>query len=269
MSNTYVALDIETANNFRGSICSIGLVKFKDGAIIDSFYSLINPEEEFDCFNIGIHGIHPNDVINAPIFPKIRQQLIDFIGNDVVVAHFAQFDMGALKDVYDKYSLEYDTIHYVCSYFLSKAVLPGKLNYKLNYLANELGFSLEHHNAISDAETCGRILSHLLGNQDLTNFLTNLRYKKTGLLGRYGFRRTSQHLGNRVYNKNLFYQPTDEEIAQMDKNHPLYGLHICFTGKLERMTRPEANKVAALAGAIPDKNVTLKTNILVVKILKL
>ncbi|HEL0683175.1 TPA: DNA polymerase III subunit epsilon, partial [Streptococcus equi subsp. zooepidemicus] len=72
MSYSYVALDVETANSFRGSICSIGLVKFQDGEVIDSFYSLINPEEEFDEFNIFIHGIMPDDVIGSPTFPEIR-----------------------------------------------------------------------------------------------------------------------------------------------------------------------------------------------------
>ncbi|HFU4116970.1 TPA: hypothetical protein ACGO7F_001461 [Streptococcus suis] len=50
---TYIGLDVETANEFRGSICSIGLVKFQDGIIVDSFYSLINPEERFDYINIS------------------------------------------------------------------------------------------------------------------------------------------------------------------------------------------------------------------------
>ena len=43
MSYSYVALDVETANDFRGSICSIGLVKFQDGTIVDTYYTLFNP----------------------------------------------------------------------------------------------------------------------------------------------------------------------------------------------------------------------------------
>ncbi|MGP6408676.1 3'-5' exonuclease [Streptococcus dysgalactiae subsp. equisimilis] len=158
MSYSYVALDVETANSFRGSICSIGLVKFQDGEVIDSFYSLINPEEEFDEFNIFIHGIMPDDVIGSPTFPEIRQKIIDFIGTDIIVAHFAQFDMGALKDAYQKYHLEFDNIEYICSYRLAKAALPGQLNYKLERLAKNLNLELDHHNALSDAQACGFIL---------------------------------------------------------------------------------------------------------------
>ncbi|HGA1135296.1 hypothetical protein Q7V72_02125 [Streptococcus suis] len=48
--NSFVALDVETANSFRGSLCAIGLVKFENGKITDFFYSHINPEEEFQYF---------------------------------------------------------------------------------------------------------------------------------------------------------------------------------------------------------------------------
>lgn len=192
MSYSYVALDIETANDFRGSICSIGLVKFKDGNIIDTFYTLINPEEEFDDFNIFIHGITPEDVLDSPTFPEVRKSIVDFIGSDIVVAHFAQFDMGALKDVYQKYELDFDNIEYICSYRLAKVALPGQLNYKLKRLAKTLNIELDHHNALSDARASGLILEYLLSANsfsDLDTFLKEYRYNKTGLLGQYGFKR--------------------------------------------------------------------------------
>lgn len=70
MAYSYVALDVETANSFRGSICSIGLVKFEDGIIVDKFYTLINPEADFSDRNVSIHGIKAEDVVDAPIFQK-------------------------------------------------------------------------------------------------------------------------------------------------------------------------------------------------------
>ncbi|WP_226324537.1 exonuclease domain-containing protein [Streptococcus dysgalactiae] len=263
MSYSYVALDVETANSFRGSICSIGLVKFQDGEVIDSFYSLINPEEEFDEFNIFIHGIMPDDVIGSPTFPEIRQKIIDFIGTDIIVAHFAQFDMGALKDAYQKYHLEFDNIEYICSYRLAKAALPGQLNYKLKRLAKNLNLELDHHNALSDAQACGFILEHILSTNsfsELDTFLKEFRYDKTGLLGQRSFKRRK----DARYKENLIYQPTEEEKAAMNPDHYFYGLYFCFTGKLERMTRKEANKAVSLVGGIPEKGVTQRTNILVV-----
>lgn len=192
MSYSYVALDIETANDFRGSVCSIGLVKFQDGNIVDTFYTLINPEEEFDDFNIFIHGITPEDVLDSPTFPEVRKAIVDFIGSDIVVAHFAQFDMGALKDVYQKYELDFDNIEYICSYRLAKVALPGQLNYKLKRLAKNLNIELDHHNALSDARASGLILEYLLSTNsfsDLNTFLKEYRYNKASLLSQYGFKR--------------------------------------------------------------------------------
>lgn len=263
MSCSYVALDVETANDFRGSICSIGLVKFQDGTIVDTYYTLINPETSFDTFNISIHGIKPEDVADAPKFPEVRQDIVDFIGSDIVVAHFAQFDMGALNDVYNKYQLDYDDIRYICSYRLAKVAMPGQLNYKLKNLSKELNIQLDHHNALSDAKASGLILNHLLSSNsfsDLDDFLKEYRYDKTGLLGQRGFKRKK----DAKYKDNLIYTPTEEEKAAMDPDHYFYGLYFCFTGKLERMTRKEANKAVALVGGIPEKGVTNHTNILVV-----
>ncbi len=263
MTYSYVALDVETANSFRGSICSIGLVKFQNGKVVDSFYSLINPEEDFDYRNINIHGITQKDILNSPIFPEIRQRIIDFIGTNIVVSHFAQFDIGALKDAYLKYNLDFDDVKFVCSYRLAKLALPGLINYKLKTLTKELNIKLEHHNALSDAKASGLILGYLLSANsysDIDEFLYNYHYNKTGLHGQYGFNR--QLKGD--YKSNLIYQPTDEEKALMNPDHYFYGLYFCFTGKLERMTRKEANTMVALTGGIPEKSVTKNTNILVV-----
>ena len=263
MTYSYVALDVETANSFRGSICSIGLVKFQNGKVVDSFYSLINPEEDFDYRNINIHGITQKDILNSPIFPEIRQRIIDFIGTNIVVSHFAQFDIGALKDAYLKYNLDFDDVKFVCSYRLAKLALPGLINYKLKTLTKELNIKLEHHNALSDAKASGLILGYLLSANsysDIDEFLYNYHYNKTGLHGQYGFNR--QLKGD--YKSNLIYQPTEEEKALMNPDHYFYGLYFCFTGKLERMTRKEAITMVALTGGIPEKNVTKNTNILVV-----
>jgi exonuclease family protein len=190
MTYSYVALDVETANSFRGSICSIGLVKFQDGIIVDKFYTLINPETDFSNRNVSIHGIKADDVVYSPTFPEVRQTIVDFIGSDVVVAHYAQFDMGALKDVYDKYKLVYDDIKYICSCVLARVAMPGQTNYKLKTLSQTLSISLVHHNALSDAEASGLILNYLIvsnGFSDLSLFLKEYGYNKPGLLGRYGF----------------------------------------------------------------------------------
>ena len=71
MNNSFVAIDFETANSFRGSVCEVGLVRVIDGIVDDSFAVLVKPHADhshFDGINVSIHGIHPTDVLAAEAF---------------------------------------------------------------------------------------------------------------------------------------------------------------------------------------------------------
>lgn len=265
MKNDFVAFDVETANDKRNSICSVGLVKFKNKEIIESYYSLVNPQDYFDPFNVSIHGITQKNVEDSPTFPEIKESIINFIDDLPVVAHFAQFDMGALKDAYDKYSLDYDNIRYMCSYFLAKATMPKQLSYKLNYLAKHIGVPLQHHNALSDAEASGKIINYLIdlsGHKDLDDFLSELRYKQYGLLGRRSFRRSKTT--SNALDLAKHFESLKRNFNSIDVDHAYYEKYFCFTGKLESMTRKEALEKIAVVGGLYDKSVTKKTNFLVV-----
>ena len=63
---TFNAIDVETANADRASICQVGIVHVRDGAIHDRWQTLINPEDWFDPWNVSIHGITLDDVSNSP-----------------------------------------------------------------------------------------------------------------------------------------------------------------------------------------------------------
>src|SRR5258708_36700225 len=98
----FIALDVETANADFASICSVGLVHFRSGTVFKSLTILVNPEDEFDAFNIGLHGIRPEDVVGKPtmaqVFPAIRASL-----SDVVIVHHSHFDKTALARAAAKY----------------------------------------------------------------------------------------------------------------------------------------------------------------------
>ena len=63
---TFNAIDVETANHNRSSICQIGITQVVDGSVIDRWGTLVNPEDEFDVYNVRIHGIKPEHVTDAP-----------------------------------------------------------------------------------------------------------------------------------------------------------------------------------------------------------
>ena len=71
----FAAIDFETANNERSSVCSVGVVIVRDGEIVDSFYSLIQPEPNYyNYWCSQVHGLCREDTEDAPVFPKVWAQ---------------------------------------------------------------------------------------------------------------------------------------------------------------------------------------------------
>lgn len=155
----FVALDFETANEGRGSACSIGLVKVEDGEITDRYYTLIKPEPlRFSSWNIRIHGITAQDVADAPTFGEAWPEIARFIGEYPLVAHNASFDMSVLRYCLEQYGIEYPHLAYFCTVKAAKKVFDHLPNHKLNTVSDSIGFAFSHHNALEDAEACARIL---------------------------------------------------------------------------------------------------------------
>ena len=114
---SYVALDFETATGSHNSACALGMVKFDGDSILDEFYTLINPPVvKFDLFNIGIHGIHQEDVKDSPTFADISGSVMAFIGDSVVMAHNAGFDLKVLKATARYDGIELPDMDYICTY---------------------------------------------------------------------------------------------------------------------------------------------------------
>ena len=65
--DNFAAIDFETANNERTSICSVGVVIVRNGEIADRFYSLVHPEPDYYLYwNTRIHGLTQEDTAHAP-----------------------------------------------------------------------------------------------------------------------------------------------------------------------------------------------------------
>src|SRR5690554_3987157 len=121
----YVAIDFETANNELISACSVGLAKMEDGQLVDSYYSLISPASPyFSPMNISIHGIRPEEVEGAPTFEEIWPEMLLFIGDDLLIAHNASFDVGILRALLRHYNLPIPAIRYTCTVRISRKIWP-------------------------------------------------------------------------------------------------------------------------------------------------
>lgn len=159
-------MDFETASNEKHSACSIALVVVKENKIVDTYYSLIQPETSFHWRNIQVHGIQPQDVEDAPKFPELWSDISHYFSRDaLVVAHNAAFDNSILRGCLSYYGLP--EAHYLslCTVRTSRRVFPEFQNHRLNTVSAELNISLDnHHNALDDSLACANILLYEIEN---------------------------------------------------------------------------------------------------------
>lgn len=269
----FVALDVETANYNKYSICSIGLVKFIDGNIVDKYETLINPEEKFDSYNIHLHGITEDIVKNSPTYPQIVPSILKFVDSLPVVMHDARFDAHALRQCNERYNISDFYMEYFCSYYLSQAVIT-RLSYKLKNLSKEFGIPLNHHNALSDAKASGLLILELIKQSNLLNLqqlFEKAYYHKLGIIK--GYELTPFIKGNGVISSQKstkeFLNLVDKlDLSQFDETHPFYRKYGVVTGKLEHFaTHNEALSKFEEAGGLREryepKNITNKTNFLI------
>lgn len=157
MSLDFAAIDFETANSNRGSACSVGMVRIRDGAIAEKESFLIRHDESlggFGFYNIQVHGITPEmiDSANAPEWEESLHRITSFIGSDSVVAHNAGFDSSVIRTATELAGLTEPHMSFHCSVKLARRHFPQSPNHKLNTLAEYLNLGrFNHHDAADDA----------------------------------------------------------------------------------------------------------------------
>ena len=160
----FAAIDFETANYERTSVCSVGIVVVRDGMIVDSFYSLIQPEPNYyKYWCTQVHGLCREDTENAPVFPDVWAQIEPLIEGLPLVAHNRPFDEGCLKAVFRCYQMDYPNYEFYDTLAASRRLLPDLENHQLDTVAAACGFPMKHHHhALADAEACAHIAIKLL-----------------------------------------------------------------------------------------------------------
>lgn len=159
----FIAIDFETANNYRNSACQIGLVRFEDGREVDSYSSLIKPAKMYfdPRFTMEIHGISYADVQDKPRFPEIwNEHVMPFINKKTVplVAHNASFDMNVIRGCCSYYGMDVPDLKYFDSLLLSKKAWPDLENHRLTSLGSYFGIEYLAHDALEDSRVCGQVV---------------------------------------------------------------------------------------------------------------
>lgn len=163
MPLNFTAIDFETANGSPASPCAVGLVKVRDGKLVDGLATLIKPPSPHNYFNAGniqVHGIRPSDVDDAPTWDEVLPLLLAFVGDDILIAHNAMFDMGVLKKSAEAIQASLPELNYTCSLEISRKTYNLE-SYRLNSVAYAVGHEeFNHHDALADADACARIIVH-------------------------------------------------------------------------------------------------------------
>lgn len=164
--DSFVAIDVETANGKRSSICSIGAVKVRDGVIVDRRYSLVCPEPNWYSFYCTqVHGLTDDDTCDAPSFGVVWPELEKWIEGLPLVAHNAVFDSACIREACRVYGLEPPAQEFLCTLKAARKAIPRQLcpSKSLDSLCQYFGIPLKnHHNALDDAEAATNLAVVLL-----------------------------------------------------------------------------------------------------------
>ncbi|CAN5184263.1 hypothetical protein BH11ACT3_BH11ACT3_02850 [soil metagenome] len=159
----FTAIDFETANGSPASACSVGLVKVRDGQVVDRIGWFIQPPMGHDHFvdwNTRIHGITADMVTEANGWVDQMVDLVAFTGDDILVAHNAGFDMGVIKAACIATEIAVPTYSYMCSLQVARKTYHLD-SYRLPSVALAAGFEdFAHHDAVADSEACAAIMIH-------------------------------------------------------------------------------------------------------------
>lgn len=262
----FVAIDFETANENKVSACAIGIVKVENSQVVDTFYSLIRPPElKFDSFNVMVHGITEPDVEDEPQFNALWPEIRHFFEKQVIIAHYAPFDMGVLLAAFDEYKIAYPTFDLFCTRCISRKTWLSLKSYSLDSLADYLGISFNHHHAYEDALACAKVGIHAC-----ERFQTSSLYELADKLEiSHGYLKDGKYkpcLTKLSYLKSLISIKPTKDPSEFDVNHPFYGKTVVFTGTLQSMPRKAAAQKVVDAGGEYQNTVNQDTDFLVMGI---
>lgn len=238
----YTVIDIETTglDPEYDEIIEIGGLKVSNGEIIDEFCSLVKPSCKIPEFIENLTGITNQMVKEAPSIKKVLPRFIDFIGDSILVAYNAHFDINFIYDNYLTMSGIQFRNDFIDVLRISRRAYPELSNHKLGTLAEYLDVTnIPKHRSIADCYVCNEVLikskNYVLENK------INLK----------------------VHPYKLDVKSILPQTAEFNPDHPLFNKVCVFTGTLNKFLRKEAMQIVVNLGGSCKDNITKDTNYLV------
>ena len=164
IDTTYCVLDLETTGfSFRTEkITEVGIMKVKNGEVIDEFSCFVNPEKPIPQRVVEVTNITDEMVKDAETIDKVMPKILEFVKDSVLVAHNADFDIGFLKYNANILGLSLENT-YIDTLRLAKALFPDYKKYKLGIIAEKLGIEvLVAHRALDDVDTTVKVFNVMI-----------------------------------------------------------------------------------------------------------
>lgn len=261
----FAAIDVETANRARGSICEIGVTIVRGGVVESSQSWRCRPPEAlsgFEYWNTRIHGITAQDVAGEPPFADRMLEVIAAVGELPVIAHNAGFDIGAIRSACANSEIEPPAWTYGCTLVWSRKLL-GLVSNRLPIVVEALELPFGNHHAAGDDSAAAAAIAIALAGRVGANSVAELaesagsRLLTIGSAGVVSGRARAADSGGGAL-------ISAQAASDADPAHPLFGQVVVLTLKLDSMTRQEVWDELARFGATAEERVTKRTTRLIV-----
>lgn len=239
----YCVLDAETTglSAYYDEIIEIGILKVRDGKIVAEYSQLIKPEYEIDSFITSLTGITNDMVRKKPSINEVKEDVLNFIGNNIIIGHNTSFDIRFLKEGFecDLENRYMDTVQF------ARKLFPELKHHRLRDLTEYLNLHNNEHRAISDC----------IATKELYDSIKNIMDERE--LG------IDDLWVSQKYKNGIDIDSIQSTSTDIDEDNFFYNRHVVFTGKLEKMLRKDAMQLVVNLGGILDKSVTRQTNYLI------
>ena len=241
----YCVLDTETTglSAYYDEVIEIGILRVRDNVIVDQYSQLIHPEYKISSFITALTGITNDMVEGMPPIQDIKDEVLSFLGDDVILGHNTSFDIRFLNEGFQQ-SINnpyMDTLQF------ARKVYPELKHHGLSDLTEYLGLSNNEHRSIADC----------IATKELYDAVKSTMAEK-------GLKIENLWTGHRSHGgKGIDISTIIPETFEIDEDGFFYGKHVVFTGKLEKMLRQDAMQIIVNLGGLLDKSVTKQTNYLI------
>lgn len=162
---SFVVCDVETTGMSASGcrITEICMLKVRNGEIVDSFESLVNPQQYIPEFITSLTGITNAMVYTAPVMEALAAEIAAFLEGSIFVAHNASFDWGFVTAELSRAAVAPPVLPVICTVRLARRLFPGLRSYKLSSVTTSLGIPLRsHHRARGDTEATAKLFTMLV-----------------------------------------------------------------------------------------------------------